>query len=264
MELAKRNDVPVELTWDLSLIYPSEEAMLADAQKMNELSLSMESSYKGHLVSGAIINRCLDDYQEVYRLATLTSNYCDLAVSVDYYNTANQTRNDRINSLCSEIFSRLTFIESELSEQSEDILREAMQQSDKNRCYLAEILRKKAHRLNPETERAFSALSQTFSAPYQIYNMTKLADMKFDSFTVNGKEYPLGYSLFEDNYEYENDTAVRRSAFSAFSNKIRQYENVTAAAYNTQLQTEKTMATLRGFDSVIDSLLFPQQVSREL
>ena len=30
MELAKRDDVPVELTWDLSLIYPTEEAMLAD------------------------------------------------------------------------------------------------------------------------------------------------------------------------------------------------------------------------------------------
>ena len=264
MELAKRDDVPVELTWDLSLIYPTEEAMLADAQKMKELSLSMEASYKGNLTDAATINHCLDDYQEVYRLITLTANYCDLAVSVDYYNSANQTRNDRINSLISEIFSRLTFIESELSEQSEDVLNEAMQQSDTNRCYLAEILRNKAHRLSPETERAISALSQTFSAPYQIYNMAKLADMKFDSFTVNGKEYPLGYSLFEDNYEYEKDTDIRRSAFSAFSAKIRQYENVTAAAYNAQLQTEKTMATLRGFDSVIDSLLFPQQVSREL
>lgn len=197
MELAKRDDVPVELTWDLSLIYPTEEAMLADAQKMKELSLSMEASYKGNLTDAATINHCLDDYQEVYRLITLTANYCDLAVSVDYYNSANQTRNDRINSLISEIFSRLTFIESELSEQSEDVLNEAMQQSDTNRCYLAEILRNKAHRLSPETERAISALSQTFSAPYQIYNMAKLADMKFDSFTVNGKEYPLGYSCLK-------------------------------------------------------------------
>ena len=41
MELAKRDDVPVELTCDLSLIYPTEEAMLADAQKMKELSLYM-------------------------------------------------------------------------------------------------------------------------------------------------------------------------------------------------------------------------------
>ena len=63
MELAKRDDVPVELTWDLSLIYPTEEAMLADAQKMKELSLSMEASYKGNLTDAATINHCLDDYQ---------------------------------------------------------------------------------------------------------------------------------------------------------------------------------------------------------
>ena len=39
---------------------------------------------------------------------------------------------------------------------------------------------------------------------------------------------------------------------------------MTAAAYNTQVQTEKTMATLRGFDSVFDSLLFGQKVTKEL
>ena len=147
MELAKRDDVPVELTWDLSLIYPTEEAMLADAQKMKELSLSMEASYKGNLTDAATINHCLDDYQEVYRLITLTANYCDLAVSVDYYNSANQTRNDRINSLISEIsavspLSRASF------RTVRGCLNEAMQQSDTNRCYLAEILRNKAHRLS--------------------------------------------------------------------------------------------------------------------
>lgn len=45
---------------------------------------------------------------------------------------------------------------------------------------------------------------------------------------------------------------------------MAQYENTTAAAYNSQVQTEKTIATLRGFESVFDSLLFDQKVSREL
>ena len=54
--------------------------------------------------------------------------------------------------------------------------------------------------------------------------------MKFPSFTVNGKEYPLGYSLFEDNYEYDTDPEVRRAAFNAFYEKIAQYQNVTAQA----------------------------------
>lgn len=198
------------------------------------------------------------------RLLVLVVHYCDLAVSVDYYDTHNQERNEQTASMTAEIMSRLSFIDNEIAEQEDAVIQEAMALSAENRHYLENILRTKPHLLHPETERALAALSRTIEAPYQIYNMAKLADMKFDSFTADGKEYPLGYTLFEDNYEYEENTAVRRSAFAAFSAKIRQYENVTAAAYNTQVQTEKTLATLRGFDSVFDSLLFGQKVTREL
>ena len=104
----------------------------------------------------------------------------------------------------------------------------------------------------------------SFDTPYEVYNMAKLADMQFPSFTVDGKEYPLGYSLFEDDYEYERDTAVRRAAFDAFSAKLRQYENVTASAYNALVRQEKSMADLRGYPSVFDYLLFDQKVTREM
>ncbi len=264
MELAKRKDVPVELTWDLSLIYPSEEAMFADAKKLEALSLEMEKTFKGRLTDPETIDKCLDQLREVERLATLTGSYCDLAVSVDYYDTHNMDRNERMQRLDSEVLSRLSFIDSELSALDETVLRAAIERATANKGYLEEVLRGKPHRLSPETEKVLAAMSQSLEAPYSIYNSAKLADMQFPSFTVEGEEFPLGYSLFEDDYEYDRRTPVRRAAFEAFSKKLRQYENVTAAAYNTQVQTEKTLATLRGFPSVFDSLLFPQKVTREL
>ena len=264
MSLAMRNEVPVELTWDLSLIYPTEEAMYRDVEKMKALCASMEERFKGKLTTPEAICDCLNDLQEMTRLMTLTGNYTDLAVSVDYYDSHNQERNDRVMNIISDINSRLSFINSEITEQNEETLKASIAIAGGSRIYLEDILRRKPHQLHPETERALSALSQTLNTPYQIYNMTKLADMKFDSFHANNKDYPLGYSLFEDDYEYESDTQIRRSAFDAFSKKLAQYENTTAAAYNSQVQTEKTIATLRGFESVFDSLLFDQKVSREL
>ena len=264
MELKSRKDVAVELTWDLSSIYAAEEEMYRDVEKMKQLCERMVQDYKGKLDSPQRINACLDDYREMERLGTLTGTYCDLAVSVDYYNTYHQERNEKLSRLASEISSRLKFIESEIAEQEESVLQEAIAIAVENKLFLQDILRRKPHQLHPETERALAALSQTIYAPYQIYNMAKLADMKFDSFMAGGEEYPLGYSLFEDNYEYESNTAIRRTAFDLFSKKIREYENVTAAAYNTQVQTEKTMASLRGFSSVFDSLLFPQKVTQEM
>ena len=260
MEPIMRKDVPEELTWDLSAIYTTEQEMFADAEKMEALSKNIEQRYKGKLNTPEQINACLDEYRELYQIVILVSSYNSLAVEVDYYDVHNQERNDRISLKLSEIFSRLSFVDSEILEQDTAILQAAIDAAKENRLYLENLLRQKPHHLSPETERALAALSTTFSAPYQVYNMAKLADMRFPSFTVNGQEFPLGYSLFEDDYEYDSRTEVRHAAFRAFSDKIREYTNVTAAAYQAQLQTEKTMATLRGFDSVFDSLLFSQKV----
>lgn len=263
-ELKERKEVPEELTWDLTRIYATEEDMLRDAREMERLTREIVEQYKGRLDTPERIEACVTAYRRVYELMTLTGNYCDLALSVDYYDNHNQERNGKISRLTARLQSELSFIRSEIMEQEEEVIRQAIAISRGNKYYLEDILRDKPHRLHPEAERVVSALSQSiYSTPYEIYNITKLADMKFAPFQVNGKEYPLGYTLFEDDYEYEPDTEVRRAAFAAFSRKIREYENVTAAAYNANVQTEKTLATLRGFDSVFDYLLFGQKVSRE-
>ena len=264
-ELKNRKDIPEELTWDLSQIYASEEDMFRDAEEVKRLAKHIEENYKGKLDTPERIEGCVTEYRRVEELMTLVLNYCDLAVSVDYYDNYNQQRMGKMSRMGDEINSSLSFVRSELMEQPDEIIRSANEISNGNKYYLQDVLRDKAHRLHPEAERVMSALGRSiYGTPYEIYNITKLADIKFAPFTVNGKEYPLGYTLFEDDYEYEPDTAVRRAAFAAFSQKIKEYENVTATAYNANVQTEKVLAKLRGFDSVFDYLLFEQKVSREL
>jgi len=89
-------------------------------------------------------------------------------------------------------------------------------------------------------------------------------DIQFPDFEVNGKRYPNSYNLFEGDWEVEDNTALRRAAFDAFSAELKKFENTTAKTYNTHVTTEKTIATLRGYDSVIDYLLADQEVDREL
>ena len=264
MALPKRKDVPVELTWDLSAIYATDEAWQKDLEQLKALTDEVESTYKGKLTTPETINECLTKLRKLYELFIPVTNYRDLAASVDYSDAALQEENEKVSRLASKIFSRLSFIDSELLEQDESVLQKAIETGGGNSGYLRDVLRQKPHHLQPETERVLAALSPTFSTPYQVYNMAKLADMHFPSFTAEGKEFPLGYSLYEDDYEYDARTEVRRNAFTAFYGKLREYENVTAAAYQSQVQTEKTMATARGFSSVFDSLLFGQKVTREM
>lgn len=264
MKLNARKDVPVNETWDLSLIFAKEADFEAAVEKMKALADTLEKTYKNALTTPESIAECLALYEELEILLYQTTSYTSLAVSVDYTDTEAQKKDAKLSALAAEVESRLSFIESEIADAPEELIRAAMDKTERAKHYLAEILREKPHRLGAETEKVLAALSPVFNAPYDIYHMTKLADMKFDSFTVNGKEYPLGYSLFEDEYEYEADTDVRRAAFRAFSDKLRQYENTTAATYNTYLTQQRILAHQRGFADMFEADLFADHVTREM
>lgn len=264
MKLNARKDVPVNETWDLSLIFAAEADFEAAVEKAKKLADTLEKTYKNALTTPESIAECLALYEELEILLYQTTSYTSLAVSVDYTDTEAQKKDAKMTALAAEIGSRLSFIESEIADAPEELIRAAMDKTGRAKHYLAEILREKPHRLSAETEKVLAALRPVFNAPYDIYHMTKLADMKFGSFTVNGREYPLGYSLFEDEYEYEADTDVRRAAFRAFSDKLREYENTTAATYNTYLTQQRIMAKQRGFADMFEADLFTDHVTREM
>ena len=264
MELMKRKDVPVELTWDLTAIYDDEAKLTADMEKIRALTDEIETTYKGKLTTVEAIQGCLDKYREWEEQMVLLGNYCSLAASVDYGDAALQERDEAFGRLDAQSSSRLSFINSEIIAQDEALLREAIAQGGPNQPYLEDLLMQKPYQLQPETERVLAALRPALGAPYQIYNMSKLADMKFPPFQAGGEEHPLGYSLYEDNYAHDPRTEVRRTAFDAFSRKLREYENVTAAAYQANVQAEKIFADQRGYRSVFDYLLLGQKVDRSM
>ncbi len=262
-KLLKRKEVPVELTWDLSLLYKTEEDMLADVERAKKIAKKI-ASYKGKLNTAEAINECLSLFETFKIISDHVGNYTGLAAETDHTDSEIMERADRINTIFNSLQTEITFIDNEILRADDAVIKKAMEACEAHRHYLADLLKFKPHFLSDETEKALAALGQTLQAPYETYLAAKLADMKFDDFEVDGQKYPLGYSLFEDDYEYDSRTPVRRAAFRAFSDKIKEYRNVTATAYNQCVRCEKTIADLRGFDSVFDNLLLYQDVTRDL
>ena len=258
-----RKDVPLEETWDLTLLFRNREEYEEERAKARRKAEEIRA-LKGTINTAEMINKAVDLYQEYYTSLSLVLNYSELASSVDYYDQKAQEDYGWDRMLLSELEGMTSFLKDEISSNREEVLREAAEKSESNRTFISDILREKPHRLKEEGEEILSLLSPILETPYKTYNMAKLADMTFPSFTVEGKTYPLGYSLFEDDYQYEKDTGIRRTAFKEFSSVIRKYENTTASLYNAQCRKEKILSSLTGFDSVFDYLLFPQKVTREM
>ncbi|MBQ5343427.1 MAG: oligoendopeptidase F [Oscillospiraceae bacterium] len=264
MELLKRKDVPVEETWDLTLIYPNDDAMWAALDKTKAAVKKLVETFQGRLNTAENIVACLDDQEKILPDVIRIMSYTGLAQEVDYTDNEIRELNEKVGDETNRMFTDLSFIDSEILLASDEELKKAVDMAKGCKVYLQDLIKKKEHMLSPETEKVLTALDRTLEVPYTIYNTLKLADIAFDPFTVNGKEYPLGYSLFEDDYELEADTDVRRAAFKAFYGTLRKYENTTAAAYNACVTYDKTMSELRGYKDVFDSLLSYQKVTREM
>lgn len=264
MELCKRKDVPVELTWDLSLIFPEEAKMWEALEALKARIKAFAETYAGKLDSAAKIVACLDELETLEPEIGRIWQYTGLAVEADYTDNQLRERDAKVSDEMTRLQTELSFVDSEILLAPTRELEEAVRRAKGCRVYLQRLLDKKAHMLSPETEKALTALGRSFGVPYEVYNTMKLADISFEPFTVEGREYPLGYSLFEDDYEYVEDTAVRRAACRAFYDTLQKYENTTAAAYNACVSQEKVMAELRGHRDVFDYLLFDQKVSREM
>ncbi len=262
-KLLKRNEVPVAETWDLTLLYKTVEDMEKDLEKAGVLADKI-AAFKGKLNNPQAINDCLSLYEDFSIVTDHVGNYVSLDSETDHTNSVVMERSDRVFNILNDYETKISFMDNEIARADVAVLEKAKQESERHAGYLDDVLRNKPHMLSDDTEKALTALSQTLYAAYDSYLAAKHADMKFEDFEVDGKKYPLGYSLFEDDYEYDSRTPVRRAAFKAFSDKIRQYRNVTATAYNTCVRCEKTLADLRGYDSVFDYLLFGQKVTRDL
>ena len=264
MELCARKDVPVEQTWDLSLIYKEERLMWEELEQTKNAVKTLSEKYSGHMDTAESIVNCLNDMEPILQAVSRLWSYAGLAMEADYTDAKLREREEKVSDEITRMERDMAFVDSEILLAPEEELNKAVGLAEGCRIYLQDLIRKKAHMLSPETEKVLAALGKALDVPYDVYNTMKLADISFDPFTVDGKEYPLGYSLFEDDYELEADAGVRRAAFRAFYDTLKKYKNTTAAAYNACVSQEKTMSELRGFGSVFDSLLFNQKVTREM
>ncbi|MFD2829276.1 oligoendopeptidase F [Corticicoccus populi] len=263
-ELKHRSEVDVNYTWDLTPLFESDAACVEAVEKLKGEITAFSEKYEGTL---ADLNKAADAVHEYAKLVeglVPAGTYASLRLSSDQSDKEAQKLSSTFANL-STLFGRETsFVRSELLAEDESYLEQLKEKASEYSHYIDDLLRQKPYQLDAKVEKALAAYSNVFSAPYGLYNKTKLLDIDFGTFEANGQEIPLSYLAFEGELESHEDTEVRRNAFRKFYDKLSDYQHTTAGTYDIQLKEEKTTADLRGYESVIDYLLHDQEVDQEL
>ncbi|MGG1675309.1 oligoendopeptidase F [Neobacillus sp. NRS-1170] len=263
-----RSEITEELTWNLDDLFPSEQAW---EQELNviEKDISQFDRFKDTLHTGSkALLDCLVAQEHLSMKIIKAWTFASLKQSADGTDPNHQANLANFFSLRTKSIAALSFIDSEILALEDGMVEKYLQQEPELQPFrknLLELLETKKYKLSAETEEALAALGELQGAPYQIYQMSKLADMEFAPIQdANGNELPVSFALFENRYEFSPDTEIRRKAYNSFVSTLKQYKNTMAATYAAEVIKQVTLSRLRKYDSVTHMLLEPHQVSLEM
>lgn len=267
-KIRTRAEVDQETTWDLRDLFVTDVEWEQELRSLPGAAAQIEM-FKGRLGEGPEqLLACLDAREALQERIGKTASYARLMQSEDSTNPVNIENSAKAGDILSNLSSSLSFVNSEIVELPDGTVERYIQELPGLEPYarsLERLIREKAHRLTPETEKVLASLGEVLDSPYRIYLRGKLADMTFDD-ALDGEDNtrPLSWSFYENNYEMSSDTKLRRSAYAAFSSTLNDYKNTFAEGYATEVKKQVVLSRLRGYDDVTDMLLSPQQVSKEM
>ncbi len=267
MEL-KRNEIPVEQTWNLDDLFKSTEAFKATLPHLEKMSDEI-AAFEGKMLESAdTLYSCLHALEQFSIEANKMGNYAYLNTSTDATNTEAQENAMIFRGLVSKLGAKTVFVDAELMELTIDQLETFIKTEPKLANYkkmILDTIEKKKFKLLPETEKVLASLGQVLGAPYNVYSVSKAADMRFDSFVdEQNNKVANSFNLFEGMHEQSENRDIRKNAYESFNNTLRQYNNTYAGLYNAEVNSQVTMAKLRGYNDVFEMLLEPQEVTKEM
>ncbi|ARJ51817.1 oligoendopeptidase F [Staphylococcus lutrae] len=262
-KLPKRSEVVIAETWDLTDLYPNSQRYEQAIAWLYQDAQVFKKEFEGQLNTVETIEKGLKRFEQLLIELDRAGNYAELISSVDTSDTECQRLSALFYTNYGKILSQLSFVESELLTLDDTVMQQAISELDYAH-YLTRLRQRQPHQLHPQAEEALASMAPALHSAREIYGTTKMLDIDFGTFEVEGQTYDMDYTTFEGYYEDHEDTAIRRASFRHFSDTIKKYEHTTAAVYNAQVQREKLEADLRGYKSVIDYLLESQDVTLEM
>jgi oligoendopeptidase F len=265
-ERPARADVPAELTWDLTAIYPEPAAWEADLARTDD-DLAAVTSFSGRLADAAALLGCMRARETLALRMTKVNAYASLHGSGDGTDPRYQAWAARVGAASARIAAETAFVETEILALPDAAIAAALRAEPGLSAYarqIEEIRSHRAHTLQPETERALGALGEALGAASTIYRRTVASDLDFPPVRDEaGAEVQASVSRLEGLMQSANRD-VRAQASAIRLEGLRRHRATLAATLASMIRKNVALAHLRGYESAEAMFLEPQHVPFEV
>ncbi|MGM0215512.1 oligoendopeptidase F [Enterococcus sp. AZ109] len=251
-QLPKREEVPVELTWDLTKIFVDEAEFEENFQALS-VELQEAEKVKGTLKENPqAFLKGIEYVLGIYRKAEVIYVYAHLKNDQDTANTKYQGLYARASSLIAQTSEAVSWFEPEVLSLADEKIQGFFIAEPSLKIYrhfIEQILSQRAHILPAEQEALLAGASEIFGSSADIFSVMNNADLKFPVVrNEEGKKVQLTHGVYGQLME-STDRSVRQEAFNALYSVYQQFKNTLATTLSTHVKSHNYKAKVRGYSS---------------
>jgi len=256
--LPRRNEVPLEETWNLENIFKNIEEW--ETTKGEVLSAVPElAKYKGKLAEGPeVLGDFLELYEKTLRQASKVMVYGSLSMATDTSDQAAQARAGQAQSVFVKLNASTSFINPELMEIGFDILRDWIKKdgrlSDMGHM-IDELEREKDHVRSNEVEQVLALSGEPLSNFFKAYNALTNADLQFKNARKKDKsKIEVGQSSIGSIITHK-DRKARKTGFNNYADAYLANKNTLASIQMGAIHRDVFNARTRNYNSSLEASL---------
>jgi oligoendopeptidase F len=254
----ERSAVPDKYKWDLSQIYPNDQAWRAAKDKL-AAEIPSVRAFKGSLTSSPqkladaleLSTRLGKEFARLYVYAGMMS---DQDTRVSTY----QGMQQEMAQLGAAFGAETSYVEPEILKSDAATVEGFIGKEPRLKVYsfyLHDILRRRAHTLTDAEEKLLASSSVATSAPSDIYGILSDADFPYPTVTLSdGKSVKLDSSGF-NLYRALPNRADREKVMSAFFGALGGFRGTFGATMNGEVQRDVFYAKARNYKTALESAL---------
>ncbi|WP_343363719.1 oligoendopeptidase F [Listeria seeligeri] len=256
--LPLREEVPENLTWDLTSIYANDEAWeeaFIQLQKIAEES----TKFKGRLADNSqTLYEALQFRDKAYDLISNLYVYAHLKMDQDTANAKYQGLHSRAGSLVTKLMSALSYYDPEILAMDESVLKQFLEENQDLQLYshlLEELNLSRPYILSEKEEALLANAGEVLGSSSNTFNTLNNADMKFPTIkNEDGEEIEITHGRYGKLLE-SNLLRVRREAFLGVYSVYEGLKNTLASTLNGQVKKSNFYASTRGYKSAREAAL---------
>ncbi len=263
----KREDIPMEQTWDHESVFPSFDAWQEEYQAVNK-TLAEIDSYKGTLSqSPQQLLSWFEFNSAITRRIWTVFMYPTMWMECDGNNEAIKGMSGQAQGLVGQAMSMMAFAEPELLAMDSATLQKWVAEEDDLKLYqqyVDNLLRTQKHILSAEVEEVLGMVSDPLGRIEGIRSALTNRDMVFEPAKNSAGDDVTIVQSTRDQLLADADREVRKTTWNNYADGFLKYNNTLATTYLASVKRNVVIAKLRGYDSVLHAKLSPNNIPIEV